>query len=147
MSTDKLFILLLVVLLPLSGCLDTVEPAGADDAHGDDSIETIVQSPETLTLHLQAGENQTSMFNGTTVKLESMWVNFDTGFQLLTSTGIFAMNCSDGVSMESVAMYTGHYLPILGDQECEIILESYPDRETIYVFSSYTVAALETVNQ
>ena len=29
MSTDKLFILLLVVLLPLTGCLDTVEPADA----------------------------------------------------------------------------------------------------------------------
>jgi len=35
MSTDKLFILLLVVLLPLSGCLDTVEPASADAAHAD----------------------------------------------------------------------------------------------------------------
>jgi len=39
MSTDKLFILLLVVLLPLSGCLDTVEPAGADAAHSDAEIE------------------------------------------------------------------------------------------------------------
>jgi len=37
MSTDKLFILLLVVLLPLTGCLDTIEPASADDAHGDDA--------------------------------------------------------------------------------------------------------------
>ena len=37
MSTDKLFILLLVVLLPLSGCLDTVEPADADSVVDADS--------------------------------------------------------------------------------------------------------------
>jgi hypothetical protein len=138
--------LLLVVLLPLSGCLDTVEPAGAE-SNDDDSIEAIVHSSETLTLHLQAGENQTSMFNGTTVKLEAIWVNFESGFQMLSAGGTFSMNCSDGVTVESAAMYAGYYLPILGEQECELILESYNhDKETIYVFSSYSVAALEAVN-
>jgi hypothetical protein len=38
MSTDKLFILLLVVLLPLTGCLDTVEPAGAETNDASDVL-------------------------------------------------------------------------------------------------------------
>ena len=41
MSTDKMFILLLVVLLPLTGCLDLIDPANADeDAEGTDDIDT-----------------------------------------------------------------------------------------------------------
>jgi len=39
MSTDKMFILLLVVLLPLTGCLDLIDPANADDDSDADADE------------------------------------------------------------------------------------------------------------
>ena len=40
MSTDKMFILLLVVLLPLTGCLDLIAPADADADDNSDSVNT-----------------------------------------------------------------------------------------------------------
>jgi hypothetical protein len=48
MSTDKLFILLLVVLLPLTGCLDTVEPADAGSVVDADSHTHSVNTPPVI---------------------------------------------------------------------------------------------------
>jgi hypothetical protein len=44
MSTDKMFILLLVVLLPLTGCLDLIAPADAD-ADADDHSHSVNNPP------------------------------------------------------------------------------------------------------
>jgi hypothetical protein len=48
MSTDKMFILLLVVLLPLTGCLDLIDPANADEDSDADSHTHSVNNPPVI---------------------------------------------------------------------------------------------------
>ena len=60
MTTDKLFILLLVILLPLTGCLDVADTAEAEDSDEETTIvnnyynntTTIVQSVEPQMVHM-----------------------------------------------------------------------------------------------
>ena len=42
MKPDKVFILMLVILLPLTGCIDVSENADAQDASGSEETETTV---------------------------------------------------------------------------------------------------------
>jgi hypothetical protein len=153
MSTDKLFILLLVVLLPLTGCLDTVEPAGAE-SNDDDSIETIVQSPDVYSLHLQANTNATIVLNGTTLILEQVYREApdSQGYDWTHSSAAVKVNmdCDDGTYMDAWIWGSSNdiYLPIIGGTECTVTF--YPDNdapETILIFSSHSIAALETTNQ
>jgi len=155
MSTDKLFILLLVVLLPLTGCLDTVEPAGAE-SNDDDLIETIVQSPDVLTLHIQPYANATVLLNGTTLQLQTHYMtnaaadcssNCPEGWVQTSGVVMFDMNCADGTNLSSWVSLSYGYLPALGGTECTVVFN--PDdnsRDTILVFTAHSVAALETVN-
>ena len=79
MTTDKVFILLLVIMLPLTGCLDVTDTAEAEGSEEETTIvnnyynntTTIVQSVEPQMVHMYAytennsvgtitiGENQT----------------------------------------------------------------------------------------
>ena len=154
MTTDKLFILLLVVLLPLTGCLDTVEPAGAEsNDDDDDSIEAIVQSPDVYSLHLQENTNATIVLNGTTLILEQVWraSSEDGGIWMPSSAATdIVMDCDDGTHMDAWIWGSSNdvYLPITGGTECTVTF--YPDNdapETILIFSSHSIAALETTNQ
>ena len=149
MSTDKLFILLLVVLLPLSGCLDTVEPAGADAAHSDaDSHE----SPDVLTLHIQPNDSRTILLNGTTLKLETFYQlytdpdcssNCAENWIVLSNAAMgISLDCDDGTNL-TTWVYSTHYLPIIGGTECEIIFNpDHTAKESIMVFSAHSAAAL-----
>ena len=151
MSTDKLFILLLVVLLPLTGCLDTVEPAGAES--NDDADADAI-----LTLHLQPNDSPTTYRNwNTTLKLETMyqtWQDPDcvesnggndehcphSWLQRSQSMPIF-MYCDDGFNM-TTTVYVGHFLP-LGAGECQITFNPEGNaKESILIFSSHPVAPL-----
>jgi hypothetical protein len=151
MTTDKLFILLLVVLLPLTGCLDTVEPAGAES--NDDTVETIVQTPDVQTLHLQPNTNSTIVFNGTTLKLENMYklisdpeceINCSQNWTPVSGGIPISMSCGDGTFI-TTNIYSSWFLPIIGGTECEIIFN--PDNNdgwnSILIFSTHSVASLD----
>ena len=69
MTTDKLFILLLVILLPLTGCLDIADTAEAEESEEETTIvnnyynntTTIVQSVEPQMVHMYAYTENTSV--------------------------------------------------------------------------------------
>ena len=81
MTTDKLFILLLVILLPLTGCLDIADTAEAEDSDEETTIvnnyynnTTTTTMPMVHSLHIEAGANATLDFDGTTtMKLETIY--------------------------------------------------------------------------
>ena len=77
MTTDKLFILLLVILLPLTGCLDIADTAEAEESEEENTTTTM---PKVHSLHLEQGENATLHFDGTkTMKLETLWTGYSQG--------------------------------------------------------------------
>jgi hypothetical protein len=153
MSTDKMFILMLVVLLPLTGCLDAVEPAGAESNDADDADDI-------LTLHIQPNDSPFTSSADRTLKLETMyqlWQDPDCGGgddgnnehcpqswrQFSQSMPIF-MECVDGFNM-TTTVYVGHFLPLL-DGDCGITFNPEGTaKESILIFSSHPVAALGTV--
>jgi len=156
MSTDKMFILLLVVLLPLTGCLDTVEPAGAES--NDDA-----DSDAILTLHIQPNDTPLLDVGDRTLKLETMyqlWQDPDCGggddgnnehcpqswirgSQAMPINMICASQANPYFEMNTT-IYVGHFLPILHDN-CEITFNPEGNaKESILIFSSHPFAILET---
>ena len=51
MATEKVFILLLVILLPLTGCLDMTDNAEAEESDDENTITTM---PMVHSLHIEA---------------------------------------------------------------------------------------------
>jgi len=158
MSTDKLFILLLVVLLPLSGCLDTVEPAGAESNDDDDDSDAM------LTLHIQSNDIQWLPMGDRTLKLETMyqlWQDPDCGggddgnnehcpqtwnqYSQAMPINMICGEYSENPYFEmNTTIYTGQFLPILHDN-CEIRFSPEGNtKESILIFSSHPVAILGT---
>ena len=79
MTTDKVFILLLVIMLPLTGCLDIADTAEAEDSDEETTIvnnydnnTTTTTMPMVRSLHIEANtECHDSRSTGdTTMKLE-----------------------------------------------------------------------------
>ena len=69
MTTDKVFILLLVIMLPLTGCLDVTDTAEAEESEEETTIvnnyynntTTIVQSVESQMVHMYAHSENNSV--------------------------------------------------------------------------------------
>ena len=69
MTTDKVFILLLVILLPMTGCLDIADTAEAEESEEETTIvnnyynntTTIVQSVEPQMVHMYAHSENNSV--------------------------------------------------------------------------------------
>ena len=68
MRNDQIFVLLLVVLLPLSGCFDNA--VGEAEADEYDDVEMTHQE-QLFSLHLLANDNHTVTVNGTSLKIDS----------------------------------------------------------------------------
>ena len=150
MTTDKLFILLLVILLPLTGCLDIADTAEAEDSDEETTIvnnyynnTTTTTMPMVHSLHIEAGANATLDFDGTTtMKLETHYrdISSPNEYDGISVGYTFTMTC-DGVMMINKGMMAlGHYLPVLAGQNCTIEITSNTD--SFYIFSKANLSAL-----
>ena len=98
MTTDKLFILLLVILLPLTGCLDIADTAEAEDSDDENTTTTM---PMGHSLYVEEGASATLEFDGTsTLKLETHYRNISSPneYDGISVGYTFTMTC-DGVMM------------------------------------------------
>ena len=140
MTTDKLFILMLVILLPLTGCLDIADTAEAEDS---DEENTTTTMPMVHSLHIEAGANATLDFDGTTtMKLETIYHN-GYGSQAPSVTGQaynFDMTCNGTLMINDGHLVSKEYLPVLGGQLCTVVITA--TSEYFLVFSEASLSAL-----
>ena len=163
MKTDKVFILLLVILLPLTGCLDVSDNADAQDASDSEETETTVinnyynnttvQSPqktEAMTYYLPQNQTFNLSFDGTyTYKLETLYVEAMGGGLMAdpnaerywTPTTIISqatINCDSGFMMGSFSIREGEFLPVLPNDACQLSMAN-GDIRYVLVFSNHTL--------
>ena len=137
MTTDKLFILLLVILLPLTGCLDIADTAEAEDSDEETTIvnnyynnTTTTTMPNLYTIFIAQGDNTTLTFDGS----ESMFIESIYRGQLgsnapqgISNAFYFSMNCN-GISMvENGYIIDDEYIPVLPDQNCSVTFDVVND--------------------
>ena len=148
MTADKVFILLLVILLPLTGCIDMTDTAEGENIPNsepvvDDSTE-VSTLPTVYSLYLERGTVATLNFNGNeTLKLETHFYNYSNPVESdrTAAAGFFTMNC-DGVEMVDLGiMVQGHYLPVLAGQSCLVEITA-GIHDSFYFFSK---ANLESI--
>lgn len=145
MTTDKVFILLLVIMLPLTGCLDVTDTAEAEESEEETPIvnnyynntTTIVQSVEPQMVHMYAHSENNSV--GTITINENQTIEWlesesllDTGGQYgaqLTPNAvqITGVSCIDSNASFTEGTYfgnTGAGFAIKGQGECTYTLET-----------------------
>ncbi len=147
MRKDQIFVLLLVVMLPMSGCFDDAvgEAEGAENDSTDNSSTTTVRNI-VKTLHIPDGQTHVITLNGsTTLQIVDIYgVDGDGNWESSTNVNL-KMDCDNGISMVTYVYAGGNlddtYLPVLPNMQC--ILEFnyveqsenyYPPREKIIVF-------------
>ena len=140
MKTDRIFVLLLVVLLPMSGCFDdTVGDAeGAEENSGttvnhhyyNNTTNVLQDSTVVMTVHIEEGQTHTVHLNGTTLQLMDVYSNNNGYWQLTGGNVGISMDCENGFTMITYINYNlnydNPYLPTLPDTECELILNYSP---------------------
>ena len=151
MRNDQIFVLLLVILLPMSGCFDnSVGDAEGADGESSTTIENNYYDNTTnsvvMSVYIGEGQTHTITLNGTTLKLLNVYSNNNNGIWQNSggSLGIF-MDCENGFSMTTYMSYNvnynSQYLPALPNLECEFTLNYQPSNsgtpatEKILIFS------------
>ena len=126
MRNDQIFVLMLVILLPMSGCFDGAvgDAEGADDTSDDQAVNgNISINPTVMTVHIPEGQTHSVTLNGSTLQVLDIWYVIEDNWRVGGSIP-FLMNCSNGFTMSSSASanvgYDNVYLPILPDIECTV---------------------------
>ena len=144
MTTDKLFILLLVILLPLTGCIDTTENAEAQVEPDNTSVEEQAAEPEIYTLHIDQSDNTTLTFDGTeTLYVETIFGRNTQGAEATytrTQAYTFSMTCNGTLMIETGYISADDFLPILPNQVCNINIDA--SNEYFITFSKHTLGSL-----
>ena len=142
MTTDKLFILLLVILLPLTGCLDIADNAEAEESDDENNPTTTI--PMVHSLHIEANSNATIEFDGNhTWKVETIYRAGSNSQDLTRSQDAafyFDMTCDGELMIDSGVLYEDEYIPVLGGMPCEVFV--YVTQEYFFVFSEASLSAL-----
>ena len=157
MRNDQIFVLMLIILIPMTGCFDnSVGDAEGADGESGTTIENNYYNNTTnsvvMSVHIGEGQTHTISLNGTTLKLLNVYSNNNGYWQNSGgSLGIF-MDCENGFSMTTYLPYSvnynSQYLPALPDMECEFTLNYQPSNsetlatEKILVFSESELIAL-----
>ena len=152
MTTDKVFILLLVIMLPLTGCLDIADTAEAEES---DDENTTTSLPMVRSLHIEANSNYTISFTGdTTLQLAHAHSGMrdpdcgggDDGNNEhcpVTWTPVllpFEMVC-DSFSMNSSLLRYTYFVPVLGGETCVVTFTS-GDYDIIAHFTEASLSSL-----
>ena len=144
MRNDQVFVLILIVLLPLTGCIDVADNAEASE----DSPE--YATSEIKTLHLEEGSNYSITIQDTALKVESVTygstdpecssnctVTFRPGGAIF-----YSMICDDGTEIDSGYAVQGTFLPNIAGSSCQFITTSSYDAEAFITFSEYSATNL-----
>jgi len=157
MRNDQIFVLLLVVLLPLSGCFDGAvgDAEGADDESSTTVVNNYYNNTTNsivMTVHIEEGQTHTVHLNGTTLQLMDVYSNNNGYWQLTNGNVGISMDCENGFTMTTYINYginyDNPYLPTLPDTECELILNYSPANsetlatEKILIFSETNLISL-----
>ena len=141
MKPDKVFILMLVILLPLTGCIDVSDNADAQDTSDSEESETTVinnyyntttvqsiQKMEAMSHYLPQNQTLNLSFDGTyTYKLETLhyeqWGYGSSPFTVdpnaersWTTSAVKTganMTCASGFQMDGFRLSVGDFLPVL----------------------------------
>lgn len=156
MKPDKLFILLLVILLPMTGCLDIADTAEAQESEEETTIvnnyynntTTVVQhtGSDVKTHYIAPDGNLTLSFDGTfTYRLEDFMRNNQGGSSTPTwnsgntLSGI-SMECDGTVILQGLYIYAGSFLPVLPNQTCIIEIDRSGSNGDIVVFTQHSLS-------
>lgn len=152
MTTDKLFVLLLVILLPLTGCLDIADTAEAEESDDDYTTTTM---PLVHSLLIPADSNHTITFTGdSTLKLEQAYSgerdpdcgggddgnNDHCPITWMPINYIQMEMICDSFSMDSYLSRT-YFIPALGDETCVVVFTP-GDYDVLAHFSEVSLSAL-----
>ena len=157
MRKDQIFVLMLVVLLPLTGCFDGggIGDADAQDTSSEDdssSADTVVTMPAVITISINEGQTQTITLNGTTLLLETVHKQDGSGYWRTNQYNVeMSMTCDNGFTMDRFWLDGGNneYLPNLPDVECDIEMNTQPANSetpqtaTILTFSEAILSGIE----
>ena len=139
MTTDKMFVLLLVMLLPLTGCLDI-----SDNAEAEESDEENTTMPMVHSLYIETNTNATIQFDGdTTMKVETIYrqgVDGESNGQSISSIWYFEMDCDNESIIERAYLADDEYLPVLAGQSCTVLI--VPQFGVVIYFSEASLSAL-----
>ena len=146
MTTDKVFILLLVILLPITGCIDMTDNAEAQEEPDSTTVDNSTEVstlPTVYSLYLEKGTVATFDFDGTeTLKLETIHRNasnsVDGSYEYSDS---FVMTCDGSILIDNGRFSEDEYLPILGGQNCSIEITSV-SWDTFYIFSKSNLESI-----
>ncbi|MDA8615246.1 hypothetical protein N9L27_00285 [Candidatus Poseidoniales archaeon] len=145
MTTDKVFILLLVILLPLTGCLDIADNAEAEDSDDENTTTTM---PMVHSLLIPANSEHTITLTGdSTLQLEQAYTGStdsecDSNCPVnwaLTSAISMDMTC-DSFTLESY-LYVDYLIPAIGDETCVVVFTS-GNYDVLAHFSEASLSAL-----
>ena len=145
MTTDKMFVLLLVMLLPLTGCLDISDNAEAEESDEENITTTM---PHVRSLLIEANSNYTMNFSGdSTLKLEQMYSggtdpdcsnNCIVTYSYASSMPM-EMVC-DSYSMDYYVVVNG-FIPVLGGETCTVVFTT-GDYDILAHFTEASLSAL-----
>ena len=144
MTTDKVFILLLVIMLPMTGCLDIADTAEAQESEEESEEETtivnnyynntttIVQSVEPQMVHMYVYTENNSV--GTITINENQTIEWLEGHQIYENSEyeeeIYSENGAQITDVSCIDSYTGYYgntnsgFAIRGEGECTYTLST-----------------------
>jgi len=138
MRKDQIFVLMLVVLLPLTGCFDG---GGIGEAEGaQDSSNSVQENNEILySVHIESDSSHSVTLNGTTLKMESGYWQGSEDWRPIG--GVFkvyySIDCSDGYQIKKLWAFAGDTIPVKGGIEC--IVEIFPHNSNIALIYSEAV--------
>ena len=129
MRTDQAFVLLLILLLPLTGCIDTI---GEVDAQDSSEPSEVAETYTHEVVFVDNGSTVTITVNDTILQILDRSV-FHEGRMV---SGVFAqleVDCGSEFS-ETVKVESEDFVPTLPGQECNVTFSDWGDnRPSSYV--------------
>jgi hypothetical protein len=139
MRNDQIFVLLLVVLLPMSGCFD----GAVGDAEATDDETSSVEHIEPLySISIDDGDSHTIILNGTSLKIDSAFYRAENDWRSMGSLFkvSYSITCDDGFVIEKLYAFSGDTLPVMGGVECSVDIVANDD--IVMIFREVQIEAL-----
>ena len=156
MRSDQVFVLLLIILIPMTGCFENViDDAEAQQENSEENVITsdaIISMPSVVTISIEEGQTETISLNGTTLLLETVHKMDYQGYWRTNQGPVeMSMSCDNGFTMDRFWLDGGNneYLPNLPGVECEVTLNTQPSNSespqtaTVLTFSEAVLHEFE----
>ena len=140
MRRDQVFVLLLIILIPMTGCFDN----SVGDAEGAQDSGTVTEVNEMLfSVHIDEGASHSISLNGTTLKMEGGYYEAANDWRPIGSVFkvYYSIDCANGYQIEKLYAFAGDIMPVVGGVECTVEIFAISDVALIYSESD-----LQTLN-